>query len=265
MSQEELRPEETTHEPWPDPIFTFALVGANIAIFFLMVARGASFWSVNEAQALRWGANFGPLSVSTQYGQFWRLFTSNFIHLGFVHLAINMVFLWALGRIAEYFFSSGEFLLLYIYTGLCSALLGVIWEPLATSAGASGAIFGLSGVLLILLLRNALPIEKESRERLLTGVLQFTVLNLFVGGAQNYLPGIFHARVDNAGHIGGLLSGMLIGAVFAPHMSESAADKTYRRRSWLLLYLGFFFLLILAVYYMNGVRVQFLRSMPGTH
>jgi rhomboid protease GluP len=265
MSPEESRPAEAVQEPWPDPIFTYALIATNVAIFLLMVIKGTSFWSVNELEALRWGANFPPLSISFQYHQFWRLFTSNFVHLGLVHLAINMIFLWALGRIAEYFFTSVDFLLLYIFTGLCSALLGVIWEPLATSAGASGAIFGLSGVLLILLFRDVLPIEKESREKLLTGVIQFTVLNLFVGGAQNYLPGIFHARVDNAGHIGGLLSGMLIGAIFAPHMGDAQADHRYRRRAWILLYLGFFFLLILTVYYVNGVNVQFQRSLPATH
>jgi rhomboid protease GluP len=265
MSPEESQSAETVQEPWPDPIFTYSLIAANVAIFGLMVFKGVSFWSVNELDALHWGANYAPLSISFQFHQFWRLFTSNFIHLGFVHLAINMVFLWALGRIAEYFFSSFDFLLLYTYTGFCSALLSVIWEPMSTSAGASGAIFGLSGVLLILLLRDVLPIEKESREKLLTGVIQFTVLNLFVGGAQNYLPGIFHARVDNAGHIGGLLSGMLIGAVFAPHMGDSKVDHRYRRRAWMLLYLGFFFLLILAIYYINGVNVQFQRSLPVTH
>ena len=264
MSQEEPRP-QAEDQQWPDPIFTISLIVANVAIFLLMVIKGVSFWSTSEFQALKWGANFGPLSISLRYHQYWRLFTSNFIHIGFIHLAINMVFLWALGRIAEYFFSSGDFLLLYCFTGLWSGLLAVIWEPQATSAGASGAIFGLSGVLLILLFRDVLPIEKESREKLLTGVIQFTVLNLFVGGVQNYLPGIFHARVDNAGHIGGLLSGMLVGAVFSRHMGGSDADHRFRRRAWLLLYLGFFFLLILAIYYMNGVNLQFQRSLPAHH
>jgi rhomboid protease GluP len=257
--------EEQQEQPWPDPIFTVSLIVANVAIFLLMVAKGVSFWSTNEQQALQWGANFGPLTLNIQSHQLWRLFTANFIHIGFLHLAINMIFLWALGRIAEYFFSSGDFLLLYTFTGTCSSLLGVIWQPNATSAGASGAIFGLSGALLVLLFRDALPVEKESREKLLSGVVRFTVLNLFVGGIQNYLPGIFHARVDNAGHIGGLLSGMLVGAVFAPHMGDSTVDQKFRRRTWILLYLGFFFLLILAFYYSNGMSVQVQRGLPGKH
>jgi rhomboid protease GluP len=265
MSQEESQPADGVEQPWPDPIFTVSLIVANVAIFLLMVARGVSFWSTNEQQALQWGANFGPLTINVQFHQLWRLFTANFIHIGFLHLAINMIFLWALGRIAEYFFSSGDFLLLYTFTGICSGLLGVIWQPNATSAGASGAIFGLSGALLVLLFRDALPIEKESREKLLSGVVRFTVLNLFVGGIQNYLPGIFHARVDNAGHIGGLLSGMLVGAVFTPHMGDSAADRKSRRRMWILLYLGFFFLLILAFYYFNGISVQLQPGLPGKH
>jgi rhomboid protease GluP len=263
MSQPETQTAPT--QEWPDPVFTIALIVANVAIWLLMVVKGVGFWTTNEQQALQWGADFGPLTLGVQAHQFWRLITANFIHLGFVHLAINMVFLWALGRITEYFFTSADFLLLYTFTGLCSGLLGVIWEPFATSAGASGAIFGISGVLLVTLLSNKLPIEKESREKLLSGVVQFTVLNLFVGGAQNYLPGIFHRRVDNAGHIGGLLAGLLVGAVFASHLGDTEADGRFRRRAWIALYAGFFLLFIAAFYYYNGVTVQVQRGLPLKH
>lgn len=249
-------------DAWPDPIFTIALIAANVAIFVLMVMKGVSFWTTNEQQALRWGADLAPLTLG---GQYWRLFTSNFIHIGFIHLAINMVMLFLLGRLAEYFYSSKDFLLLYVFTGLCSGLVGVTWEPYATSAGASGAIFGVSGVMLTTLLFGDLPIEKESKERVLTGVVQFTVLNLFIGGAQNYLPGIFHARVDNAGHIGGLLSGLVVGTVIGKHLTSSDSDKRYRTRAWLLLYLGFFIALVCAVYYWNGVTVHVQRGLPARH
>src|SRR4051812_537886 len=86
-------------EPWPDPIFTVSLIIANVAIFFVMVARGVSFWTTNELQSLQWGANLAPLTLG---GQYWRLFTANFIHIGFIHLAFNMVMLFLLGRLAEY-------------------------------------------------------------------------------------------------------------------------------------------------------------------
>ena len=263
MSAEEKQ--QAPQQEWPDPIFTIALIVANVAIWLLMLAKGVGFWTINEPQALQWGADFGPLSLGAQFHQFWRLFTANFIHLGFVHLAINMIFLWALGRLAEYFFTSADFLLLYTFTGLCSGLLGVIWEPYATSAGASGAVFGISGVLLVTLLSGKLPLEKESKEKLLTGVVQFTVLNLFVGGAQNYLPGILHRRVDNAGHIGGLLAGLLVGAVFASHLGDTDADRKYRRWAWVFLYAGFFLLLVSAFYYFNVVTVQVQRGLPVKH
>ncbi len=233
-----------SHDEWPDPVFTVALIAANVAIFLLMVARGVSFWTTNEPQALRWGADYGPLTLS---GQYWRLFSSNFIHIGFVHLAFNMIVLWGLGRLAEYFYSSADFLLLYVYTGLCSGLLGVVWEPMATSAGASGAIFGISGVMLMTLWFADLPITKESKEKILSGVIQFTVLNLFIGGAENYLPGIFHARIDNAGHIGGLLAGFVVGGVLCKHLTDSEADRSYRRWAWACLFTGFLVALALAV------------------
>src|SRR4051812_30569492 len=248
-------------EPWPDPIFTVSLIVANVAIFFVMVARGVSFWTMNELQSLQWGANVAALTLG---GQYWRLFTANFLHIGFIHLAFNMVMLFLLGRLAEYFYSSKDFLLLYAYAGLCSGLVGGMWQPYVTSAGASGAIFGISGAMLATLWRGDLPIEKEDRERVLSGVIQFTVLNLFIGGVQNYLPGIFHARVDSAGHIGGLLGGLLVGTVVGNHLSDGDGDKGHRRRAWLLLYLGFFLVLICAVFYWQGVSVHVQRGLPAS-
>jgi rhomboid protease GluP len=245
MPEEQELAAQPQQDEWPDPVFTVSLIVANIAIFLLMVSRGVSFWTTNEYQALRWGADVAQLTLGQH--QYWRLVTANFIHIGFVHLAFNMIVLFGLGRLAEYFFSATDFLLLYLYTGLCSGLLGVIWEPMATSAGASGAIFGISGVMLTTLLFADLPITKGSKEKVLSGVIQFTVLNLFIGGIQNYLPGIFHARIDNAGHIGGLVSGLVIGGVLCKHLGASDVDREYRRWAWAILFAAFLVLLALAV------------------
>src|SRR6185312_2654858 len=244
MAEEQIETQGHDQE-WPDPVFTVALIAANVAIFLLIVFRGVSFWTTNEQQALRWGADFGPLTLG--YHQYWRLFSSNFIHIGFVHLAFNMLVLWGLGRLTGYFYSSADFLLLYVYTGLCGGLLGVVWQPMATSAGASGAIFGISGVMLVTLWRGDLPITKESKEKIFSGVIQFTVLNLFIGRAPNYLPGIFHATIDNAGHIGGLLAGGVVGGVLCRHLTDSESDREYRRWAWAFLFAAFLVLLALAV------------------
>lgn len=254
MTEEEENKAESPDQSWPDPVFTVALITANVAIFLLMVARGVSFWTTDEQQALRWGADFGPLTLG--YHQYWRLFSSNFIHIGFVHLAFNMLVLWGLGRLAEYFYSSADFLLLYVYTGLCGGLLGVVWEPMATSAGASGAIFGISGVMLVTLWFGDLPITKESKEHILSGVIQFTVLNLFIGGAQNYLPGVFHANIDNAGHIGGLLAGCVVGGVLCRHLTDSERDREFRRWAWAFLFAGFLMLLALAVRHYHAAALM---------
>lgn len=254
MPEEQELAAPQQQEEWPDPVFTVSLIVANTAIFLLMVARGVSFWTTNELQAQRWGADVAQLTLGLH--QYWRLFTANFIHIGFVHLAFNMIVLFGLGRLAEYFFSATDFLLLYIYTGLCSGLLGVVWEPMATSAGASGAIFGISGVMLTTLLFADLPITKESKEKVLNGVIQFTVLNLFVGGIMNYLPGVFHARIDNAGHIGGLVSGLIVGGVLCKHMGDSDSDREFRWWSWGFLFAVFLVLLVLAVRHYHTMPMQ---------
>ena len=245
----------------PREIVTIILIAINILFFLWMVIHGVSFFSPTGIQVLRWGADSAQFSLG---GQFWRLLASNYIHLGIIHLLINMVCLWGLGRLAETFYATNDYILLYTFTGLCSSLLSVCWKPHEISAGASGAIFGITGVMLATLQWGRLDLTPESKEQVFSGVLQFTVLNLFIGGAQNFLPGILHRQVDNAGHIGGLLSGLLVGALFGKRLDDSAASQAYRKRAWLVLFFGLAVALMMAVYRFNGVTIH-VRHTPLPH
>ena len=153
---------------------------------------------------VRWGANFGPLTVS---GQWWRLLTCVFIHGGLLHIAFNMWCLWDLGRLAESVYGHWTFAAVYLIAGLGASLTSLIWNPAILSVGASGAIFGIAGALIASFYLGEFSLPRAA----LSGTLRSVVV--FVG--YNLVFGAVIARTDNAAHIGGLLMGLLLGALIA--------------------------------------------------
>ena len=126
---------------------TMVLLASNILIFVAMLYYGASLWHTSTTVPLAWGANFGP---ATQDGQWWRLGTAMFLHFGVVHLALNMWALWDIGRLLEQVYGRWRYALLYLGAGVFGNLLSlVIQGNQAVSGGASGAIFGLYGALVL--------------------------------------------------------------------------------------------------------------------
>jgi membrane associated rhomboid family serine protease len=236
---------------------TTALIALNILFFMYMVFKGVPAIAPNGTQVLRWGADFAPLTLG---GQFWRLLASNYIHVGIIHLLLNVWCLWGLGKLTEEFYGPRDYVLLCTFAGLCSSLLTVVWKPHGISAGASGAVFGLAGVMLATLQWGRLSITEESREVIFKGVLQFATLNLFIGGMQNYLAPPGHGRVDNAGHIGGFLSGILIGIVLGGRLDNSNASRRYRVTAWLAMWTVYLMALAGAFIMWNGISVQVVHT-----
>lgn len=214
-----------------------------------MVASGVSFGNPTGISAVRWGADYGPLTFGA--GQMWRLLTSNYIHFGIVHLALNMWCLWGLGRLTEVFYRTPDFVLLYTLTGISGSMLSVTLKPLGISAGASGAIFGLAGVMLTTLKWGKLPLAPENRSQIYKGVWQFAGLNLIFGALA---PG-----VDNLGHLGGFFYGLLIGAVMGKHVEDSAASLAYRRKAWMWL------VLIIGMGLLVLSRTRWIINVPVRH
>lgn len=105
---------------------TIVLLAINIAIFIIMVASGVSWISPRTDQVLRWGADYGPYTLS---GQYWRLITSMFLHFGIIHILGNMWCLWSLGQLAEKLLNSVSLLGLYLVTGIGASLLSLTWPP----------------------------------------------------------------------------------------------------------------------------------------
>ena len=176
------------------------LMMVNIAVFVVMVVSGVSFISPTGKDLVQWGANYTTL---TRAGEVWRLLTACFLHFGIIHLAVNMMSLRYLGMLIEPLLGSWRFLVAYIATGLTGSLGSLWWHDLAISAGASGAIFGIEGVLLGLLMTNLFT--DQVRKVLLKSTLSVVGVNLLIG---------FGIGADNAAHIGGLLGGLVVGMGF---------------------------------------------------
>jgi len=160
--------------------------------------------SVSTDVLIAFGAKVNLLIAA---GQFWRLVTANFLHVSLLHLAFNSYALWQLGPEVERLYGPRRFLVIYLLTGVFGATASYAWGG-ALSAGASGAIFGLVGVLLAYFLRHRALFGQRGRAYL-SNMLFIVVINLFIGFSS---PGI-----DNWGHIGGLISGFLLGYGLVPH------------------------------------------------
>lgn len=178
---------------------TSIILDLNILVFLLMVFSGINIISPNGKELLEWGAN---RRFETTNGDWWRLLTSMFLHGGFMHLFLNISGLVIAAIFVEPLLGRKNYFILYILSGLCGSLASIWWYPNTISVGASGAIFGLYGAILGLLLTNAFP---EGGKK---GILM--MIGIYVG--INLLWGLT-GGIDNAAHIGGLLSGALIGII----------------------------------------------------
>lgn len=191
---------------------TFGVVGANIAIFAAMLFFGAGPWHTSSELQLAWGANFGP---ATQDGQWWRLGSALFLHFGLIHLAMNLLALWDAGRLVERMYGSARFVLLYFAAGLGGNLVSLVARGgHAVSGGASGAIFGLYGALLVGLWQERRHLHPREFRWLFWGGAAFSLGMIVIGGV---LP-----IIDNAAHAGGLIAGAVAGAVLLRPLSAEA-------------------------------------------
>ena len=186
-----------------------ALIAINLLVFVLMAVDGAGVFAPDGDVAVKWGSNFGPLTMD---GQWWRLLTATFIHFGIFHVALNMWALYQSGTLTERLYGSTRFAVVYVFAGLTGSMASLLWNPGVNSAGASGAIFGVFGGMLAFVMnpRNAVPRALMTEHR--NSTLLFAGYSLFYGAA--------HAGIDNAAHIGGLFGGLLMGFLLARPLDD---------------------------------------------
>lgn len=212
---------ELLHRRVPQIPVTKLLVATNLIIFGAMLAGGAGWWHSSNNVQLAWGANFGP---ATQDGEWWRLGSAMFLHFGVIHLTLNMWALWDAGQLVERMYGHARFAAIYFACGLAGNLLSLVaHKGLAVSGGASGAIFGMYGALLVFLWHERASLHPEEFRWFFWGASGFAVVTLILGH--------FIAGIDNAAHIGGFLTGTLGGILLArPGIAKEAGQTPLRSR-----------------------------------
>ena len=170
-------------------LVTKALIGINVAIYLLELALGGELNGTGNRIYVE-GVLYGPVVAA---GDWWRLFTSMFLHYGPIHLALNMLALWWFGAAIEQALGRGRYLLLYLVSGLAGSAGALILSPESLTVGASGAIFGILGAAFVL--------ERQRIYVLGGGAVSIIALNLVF---TLFIPGI-----SIGGHLGGLAGGAL--------------------------------------------------------
>lgn len=177
-------------------IFTYILIMACVLMFGICCIFDGidALRSITNYTALKMGANFAPL---IRQGEVWRVITYMFLHASLLHLIVNMYSLYALGASVENFLGRWKFIVVYFVSGICGGLLSAATGSNTISVGASGAIFGLAGALLYFGYHYRTYLGEAIKKQIIPIIL----INLLIG----YLI----AGIDNFGHIGGLIGGIL--------------------------------------------------------
>ncbi len=212
-SAESLEPARQRHIPW----VTIAFAATNILVFGWQIAAGADPLSPTPQWLTDHGGNLGPLTLGG--GETWRLLSSMFLHVGLLHIAMNMVGLIDGGRHVERMYGRAGFFALYLVSGLGGGLASALRSTNVVSAGASGAIFGVFGAFGAFLFLHRHRLDTQQVARQARGLMIFLAYNLYFG--------LTAKGIDMLAHIGGLAVGF--GCGIALEIGTNEAPSTLRR------------------------------------
>ena len=199
---------------------TILLAAINTLVFIVTLIAGAEWLIPVGRMQIAWGSNFGPYTTD---GEWWRLFTSLFIHFGIAHLILNMTALAMFGPLVERLYGSVNYLAIYLLAGMAGSLASISWQTGINSAGASGAIFGILGALLAAQVRAGDTFPVDILRPIQNSTLAFLGLSLYAG--------FRYKGIDNAAHLGGAAAGFLLGLAAArPITGESSYSRGDIRR-----------------------------------
>jgi membrane associated rhomboid family serine protease len=178
------------------PVVTQALIAINVAAFIAETAAGAPFGSGGGGVVWNKGVLFGPLIVHQH--EYWRIVTAGFLHDGVLHILVNMLSLYFVGSVLEPAVGRVNFAAIYLASLLAGSFGALLFQPLSPTVGASGAIFGIFGALIVVARARGIPIWQS-------GLGPVLVINL--------LFSVSFRGISIGGHIGGLIAGLIAGAL----------------------------------------------------
>ena len=283
------RAREGNDSLWSYPA-TYLLLAVNFLVFGWMISSGhvveilrhAPHRTITDWWAM---ANFpfdpelirrsggSATSLIVHSGQWWRLLTSTFVHVTLLHLLVNMWCLWNLGLFGERLLGRAGLVVTYLLTGVAGMMLSLSWSVFhgedSLVAGASGAVFGVAGILIVLLSNRKLSLPWEELRALRRSVILFAGLNLLFGLVPRFLatlPDVQLAhmhlargsllQVDNSAHLGGFATGLALGLPLFPRMTSGRSS--YRARQALVFMFAAFLLMLvgygIAAFARGGTR-----------
>ena len=211
INQKNVRDAKEAEEVFSEktPYITYGLISVNIILFVLMYIFGSGSEDITTL------INFGALSkVLVELGDYYRLITSAFLHIGVLHLLCNMYALYVLGKDIESFFGKWKFIFIYLISALVGSFVSIIFiDEYAVSAGASGAIFGLMGSLLYFGYNYRVTLNNSINKQIIPIIL----INLFVG--------FMSSGINNYAHLGGLLGGYIASTAVGVKYKTSKNEK----------------------------------------
>ena len=185
-------------------MLTNILIAVNLLVFLISAWISKNIFNIDIYTLIIMGAKVNSL---IDKGQVWRLITCAFLHGGLIHIFFNMYALKILGPEIEYVYGKIKYLVIYLLSAIAASIFSYIFGPQSVSVGASGAIFGLFGAMLIFGIKH----RKQMGKAYMMNILQVIFVNVIIG--------ISSSNIDNAAHFGGLIVGALIALLLGERRS----------------------------------------------
>ncbi len=209
----------------PHTWMTYGLIGLNVVIWIGTLALGGSILTSPADKLLLWGGN---AASEVQRGEWWRMLSATFLHSGLMHVSMNMLGLYTAGVLVERIYGHRLFLLIYFGSGLLGSALSLHYSAQqAVSVGASGAVFGVTGALLVAFAQHRDKLPKSFSKQQISGLGMFVLYAL--------LQGFSKQGIDNAAHIGGLMGGCLAAYILPERFDMDHFRRTYVHRAFIAL------------------------------
>lgn len=218
---EDRKLEQKLKELTPTPWVTYFLISTNVLVWGYAVLQGTNIIQTPADKLLSWGGN---AASEVQRGEWWRLFTATFLHGGLMHLFMNMVGLASIGILVERIYGHRLYALIYVGSGLVGSALSLHFSAqTAVSVGASGAIFGVTGALLVGVYQHRDRLPKTFSKNMISGMSIFIIYSL--------LQGFSRLGIDNAAHIGGLFGGAMLAFVLPERFNMEHYIANWKKRA----------------------------------